>query len=61
LIAKRGNLSAPGLDGVISPFLKLERETEAELIIVWLQVKIKKYQREYLHLDKKRMQYYFKI
>jgi hypothetical protein len=33
LIKKRGNQSAPGLDGITFPFLKLEREASAQLII----------------------------
>jgi hypothetical protein len=33
LIRKRGNQSAPGLDGITFPFLKLEREAAAQLII----------------------------
>jgi hypothetical protein len=34
LIKKRGNLSAPGLDGITFPFLKLEKEAAAKMILV---------------------------
>jgi hypothetical protein len=37
LISKRGNLSAPGLDGITFPFLKLEKESAAELLIAMLR------------------------
>jgi hypothetical protein len=36
LISKRGNLSAPGLDGITFPFIKLEKESAAELLIAML-------------------------
>jgi hypothetical protein len=32
LIKKRGNLSAPGLDEITFPFLKLEKEAAAKMI-----------------------------
>jgi hypothetical protein len=37
LISKRGNLSAPGLDGITFPFLKLEKESAARMIIAMLR------------------------
>jgi hypothetical protein len=37
LISKRGNLSALGLDGIIFPFLKLEKESATRMIIVMLR------------------------
>jgi hypothetical protein len=33
LISKRGNLSAPEQDGITFPFLKLEKESAAELLL----------------------------
>jgi hypothetical protein len=36
LISKRGNLSAPGLDGITFPFRKLEKESAAEMIIAMI-------------------------
>jgi hypothetical protein len=36
LNSKRGNLSAPGLDGITFPFLKLEKESAARMIIAML-------------------------
>jgi hypothetical protein len=37
LISKRGNLSAPGLDGITFPFLKLEKESAADMIIAMIR------------------------
>jgi hypothetical protein len=37
LISKRGNLSAPGLDGITFPFIKLEKESAAEMLITMLR------------------------
>jgi hypothetical protein len=37
LISKRGNLSAPGLDGITFPFIKLEKESAAEMLIAMLR------------------------
>jgi hypothetical protein len=36
LISKRGNQSAPGLDGITFPFLKREKESAARMIIAML-------------------------
>jgi hypothetical protein len=38
LIKKRGNQSAPGLDGIIFPFLKLEKKATALLIISMMRL-----------------------
>jgi hypothetical protein len=38
LIKKRGNQSAPGLDGITFPFLKLEKEAAALLIISMMRL-----------------------
>jgi hypothetical protein len=38
LISKRGNLTAPGLDGIIFPFLKLEKDSAARMIIEMLKI-----------------------
>jgi energy-converting hydrogenase Eha subunit C len=40
LISKRDNLSAPGLDGITFPYLKLEKESAAELIIEMIRFMI---------------------
>jgi hypothetical protein len=40
LMAKRGNLSRQGLDGIIFPFLRLERESATELIIAMIRFMI---------------------
>jgi hypothetical protein len=40
LISKRGNLSAPGLDGITFPFLKLEKESATEMIIAMIRFMI---------------------
>jgi hypothetical protein len=40
LISKRGNLSAPGLDGITFPFLKLEKDSAARMIIEMLRFMI---------------------
>jgi hypothetical protein len=37
LISKRDNQSAPGLDGIAFPFLKLEKESAARMIITMLR------------------------
>jgi hypothetical protein len=37
LIRMRGNLSAPGSDGLTFPFLKLEKESAAEMIIAMIR------------------------
>jgi hypothetical protein len=37
LISKRGNLSAPGLDGITFHFIKLEKESAAELLIAMIR------------------------
>jgi hypothetical protein len=42
LISKRGNLSAPGLDGITFPFLKLEKESAVEMIVEMLKYMILK-------------------
>jgi hypothetical protein len=42
LISKRGNLSAPGLDGITFPFLKLEKESAAEMIVEMIKYIITK-------------------
>jgi hypothetical protein len=38
LIKKRGNQSPPGLDGITFPFLKLEKEAAALLIISMMRI-----------------------
>jgi hypothetical protein len=42
LISKRGNLSAPRLDGITFPFLKLEKESAAEMIVEMLKYMVVK-------------------
>jgi hypothetical protein len=41
LIKKRGNFSAPGLDGITFPFLKLEKEAAAKMILVMMKLMLK--------------------
>jgi hypothetical protein len=40
LISKRGNLSAPGLYGITFPFLKLEKDSAARMIIEMIRFMI---------------------
>jgi hypothetical protein len=40
LITKRGNFSAPGLDGITFPFLKLEKDSAARMIIEMIRFMI---------------------
>jgi hypothetical protein len=42
LIAKKGILSAPGINGMTFPFLKLEKESDVELIIRMMRFMIVK-------------------
>jgi hypothetical protein len=41
LIKKRGNLSALGLDGITFPFLKLEKEAAANMILCMIKLMLK--------------------
>jgi hypothetical protein len=41
LFKKRGNLSSPGLDGITFPFLKLEKEAAANMILRMIKLMLK--------------------